>query len=151
MSRPDRRLRFIPALALPFCLVLSVGPLSAQGGPPGGGPGGGPGGRGGPPPGMARRGMDPVILEGPPTPDSMEVIARLDSALTLRYTRLYEHLMETTRADRDSVLAHQPRPRDPLNEVPPADGAPIARATASWTGGCGRARHPPGCRNGRTG
>ena len=73
---------------------------------------------------MMRRVADPVILDGPPVPDSMVVIARLDSTMPARYVRLYEHLMAITQADRDSVRAHQPRPRDALNEVPPADGAP---------------------------
>lgn len=122
MSRRCRRFRAIPVVILGLGLGLGLGAsaLGAQGGPPGGGPGG----RGGPPPGMMRRVVDPVILDGPPVPDSMVVIARLDSAMAARYVRLYDHLMERTRADRDSVRAHQPRPRDPQGEVPPADGAP---------------------------
>lgn len=124
MSRRCRRFRAIPVVILGLSLSLGASALVAQGGPPAGGPGGGgPGGRGGPPPGM-RRVLDPVILDGPPVPDSMVVIARLDSTMAVRYARLYEHLMERTQADRDSVRAHQPPPRDPLNEVPPADGAP---------------------------
>ena len=125
MSRRSRRFRAIPVVILGLSLGLGASALAAQGGPPGSGPGGGgPGGRGGPPPGVMRRVPDPVILDGPPLPDSMVVIARLDSTLAARYVRLYDHLMAITQADRDSVRAHQPRPRDPLHEVPPADGAP---------------------------
>lgn len=125
MSRRRRCFHAIPVVIVGLSLSLGATVLAAQGGPPGGGPGGGgPGGRGGPPPGMMRQVRDPVILDGPPAPDSMAVIARLDSAMAARYARLYQHLMETTRADRDSVRAHQPRPRDPLTEVPPVEGAP---------------------------
>lgn len=93
--------RLAPTVLLACGAILSVKqPVQAQQTPP---PGGTPGG-------MHRWGghrpnFDPVIVEGPPAPDSMARLVKLDENAGQRYATLYENLMAATRTERDSLSA----------------------------------------------
>ena len=63
----------------------------------GGGRGGGDGG--------GAQAMDPVVMKGPPSPDSMATLVGLDTASTERYATLYQNLMTATKPQRDSLAA----------------------------------------------
>lgn len=98
-------------------LGLAGMPLLAQG--PGGSPGGGgwgmPGGhgghhgwggsRGGQGGNAQRTAPDPVITEGPPKPDDFAAMFQLADPQRPRYDSLYHSLMDSTAAERDSVVA----------------------------------------------
>lgn len=97
--------RLSPRLAptvLATCTMLLAGSLSleAQQGPPPGGESRGMRPGGGRPPMM-----DPVVVDGPPAPDSMAKLVGLSGAKLERYTTMYQNLMSSTKPQRDSVLA----------------------------------------------
>jgi hypothetical protein len=50
-----------------------------------------------------RPSFDPVVMEGPPSPDSMTSIASLDERQRARYATLYQNLMSSTKSERDEV------------------------------------------------
>ena len=93
--------RLAPTVFLTCGAILTVThPIHAQQSPP---PGGGPGGMhwgGG-----HRPSFDPVVMEGPPAPDSMAQLVKLDTNARQRYATLYENLMSGTRTERDSLAA----------------------------------------------
>lgn len=67
------------------------------------GPGGGAGRRG---MGMGegrRPAFDPVVLQGPPSPDHVDSVMTLDEAQKTRYATLYQNLMASTKAERDEL------------------------------------------------
>jgi hypothetical protein len=47
--------------------------------------------------------MDPVVVDGPPAPDSMAAMVGLSGDGLTRYTTMYQNLMESTRQERDSI------------------------------------------------
>lgn len=106
---PLRLVRFqvLPSI-LAACGILLVGPaaISAQQGGYGGGGGmhrfGNRGGGGG---GGGSQSFDPVVLKGPPAPDSMSQLVGLDESGLERYKTLYENLMTSTQPERDSLAA----------------------------------------------
>jgi hypothetical protein len=49
--------------------------------------------------------MDPVVLDGPPVPDSMAALVGLNGDGLARYTTMYQNLMTSTKTQRDSVAA----------------------------------------------
>ena len=55
-------------------------------------------GRGGSPP-------DPVVLQGPPTPPDFQKLVQLPDAKLPGYQNLYDHLMDQTKPQRDSLAA----------------------------------------------
>ena len=97
-------------------LGLTGMPLLAQG--PGGSPGGGGwgmpgghgghhgwgGGRAGQGAGGQRTAPDPVITEGPPKPDDFAAMFQLADSQRPGYDSLYHSLMDSTAAERDSVV-----------------------------------------------
>jgi hypothetical protein len=82
--------------------MLLAGALSlqAQQGPPPGGESRGMRPGGGRPPMM-----DPLVIDGPPAPDSMAKLVGLKGPALARYTTMYQNLMTSTKAERDSVIA----------------------------------------------
>jgi hypothetical protein len=48
---------------------------------------------------------DPVVLNGPPAPDSMAALVGLEGDAQSTYATMYENLMASTRAERDSLVA----------------------------------------------
>lgn len=95
--------RLAPTVFLASCLFTAH--LRGQG--PGDSPGAGSshshGMRG---PGGFQHGVpDRVLLEEPPAPPDFATIAAPDSAQSARYQSLYDNLMATTLADRDSLQA----------------------------------------------
>ncbi len=49
--------------------------------------------------------MDPVVIDGPPAPDSMARLVGLSGTALARYTTMYQNLMSATRPQRDSIAA----------------------------------------------
>lgn len=95
------RLRLASALVA-ACTLLMAFPvlLNAQEDrPPGEGRGMNRGGGG--------RGMmmDPVVMEGPPAPDSMAGLVGLSGDGLARYSTMYQNLMTSTKPQRDSAAA----------------------------------------------
>lgn len=57
--------------------------------------------------GMGRRGSppDPVVLQGPPAPADFQKLVQLPDAKLPGYQNLYNHLMDQTKPQRDSLAA----------------------------------------------
>jgi len=92
------RVRLLPAVLL--LVTVTAASLAAQ--YPSDRPerGQGMGGR----PGMGRRAaFDPVVVEGPPSPDQFVTIVPLDDAQKQRYATLYQNLMASTETERDQI------------------------------------------------
>jgi hypothetical protein len=69
--------------------------------------------------------MDPVVLEGPPAPDSMAALVGLSGEALTRYGTMYQNLMSSTKSQRDSVAAFREARRGARtggNEGPPMGG-----------------------------
>jgi hypothetical protein len=49
--------------------------------------------------------LDPVVMEGPPAPDSMASLVGLSGDALDRYSTMYQNLMTSTKPQRDSVAA----------------------------------------------
>jgi hypothetical protein len=99
---PWRQFPRLAPTVLATCTMLLAGALSlqAQQGPPPGGESRGMRPGGGRPPMM-----DPVVVDGPPAPDSMAKLVGLSGPKLERYTTMYQNLMISTRAERDSAIA----------------------------------------------
>lgn len=83
-----------------------------DGGPGAGGPGGMRRGHGmmGGGPGGGMKPLDPVVVEGPPSPAEFAKITSV--ADTQRYAHLYDHFMTSTGPQRDSLAAARSAMRD---------------------------------------
>jgi hypothetical protein len=68
------------------------------------------------PPGMGPRGRtpDPVVLEGPPSPEEFARITELPAERTREYAVRYERFMAATRVTRDSLQAQRRAMREAL-------------------------------------
>jgi hypothetical protein len=96
------RFRLLPTVLL--LTALGAGPLLAQ--DAGASPPGGRRGMGGA--GMGQRpAFDPVVLEGPPAPEQVDSLLGLDGAQHDRYSTLYQNLMNSTKAERETVRARR--------------------------------------------
>jgi hypothetical protein len=116
------RPRLAPTI-LATCTIMLAGALTVQAQqspPPGGGGQQGMRRSGGRPPML-----DPVVLEGPPAPDSMAALVGLNGDGLARYTTMYQNLMASTRPQRDSVTAFREARRNARmgsGESPPREG-----------------------------
>lgn len=128
--------RLHPRLAptvLATCTMLVAGVLSlqAQQGPPPGGESRGMRPGGGRPPMM-----DPVVIDGPPAPDSMAQLVGLSGDALARYGTMYQNLMASTRPQRDSMVAfREARPAARASggeDRPPREGMEGMRALQEY-------------------
>jgi len=143
MSCRPVRSRALAWMMLAGALALAAPPIAAQGYGGGGmhrwnggGRGGGGGGGGG------AQAMDPVVLKGPPSPDSMAALVGLDTASTERYATLYQNLMTATKPQRDSLATLRQSWRGRAGNGDGVDstlaGGGGGGGGGSWGGGEGR-------------
>ena len=101
MAREAPCFRLLPTVLLATTLIS--GPLVAQVESGGMAPGGEAGRRG---MGMGegrRPSFDPVVVEGPPSPEHVDSIMALDPDQKTRYSTLYQSLMASTKSERDQM------------------------------------------------
>jgi Spy/CpxP family protein refolding chaperone len=101
-----RSLAILLALAGGMTSTVSAQYPDGDSGPGAGGPGGmrhGHGMMGGGPGGGMMKPLDPVVVEGPPSPAEFAKITSVTD--TQRYATLYSHFMTNTQPQRDSLAA----------------------------------------------
>jgi hypothetical protein len=74
------------------------------------------------PPGGGMKTPDPVLFNGPPTPEDFIDIVALDSTQYTAYRAQYTNLMELTRVRRDSLLEFRRQMRDAMESGSSGEG-----------------------------